>query len=251
MPNLSTADAIKLGATSVAAAYVGSTLVWPTGFDPLSIAGLEFWLDASDASAFTFASGTIVSQWNDKSGNARHVSQATGSLQPTRDTTQNSLYAVRFAGNDILSGSAVSTTTAHTTFIVFRDTGATFTSGHLGQYGRSRYDRAYNATGDLGYTRVGVANEVFGSAAATVGQGYNAWTWTHSASNSTLYKNGTSVYSGSSGNDDLTATAISIGGANSTFFLGVICEWLHYSATLGSTDRSAVESYLRTKWGTA
>lgn len=251
MPNLSTADAIKLGATSVAAAYVGSTLVWPTGFDPDSIAGLEFWLDASDAPSFTFASGTIVSQWNDKSGNSRHVSQGTGTRQPTRDTTQNGLYAVRFDGSDQLSGPSVSTTTAHTTFIVSKDTGGMFTSGHLGQYGRSRYDRAYNATGDLGYTRVGVANEVFGSGAATIGQGCNVWAWTHTASNSTLYKNGTSVYSGSSGNDDLTSTAISIGSANSTYFLGIICEWLHYSATLGSTDRSAVESYLRTKWGTA
>lgn len=222
-----------------------------TVFDPDSIAGLEFWLDASDAATFTFASGTIVSQWNDKSGNARHVSQATSTLQPTRDTTQNSLYAVRFDGGDRLDGSNVSMTTAHTTFIVFKDTGAQFNSGQLGRYGNGRYDRADNVTGDLGYTRLGVANEFFGSAAAARDQGCNAWTWYHTASNSTLYKNGTSVYSGSSGNDNTAAAALSIGAGNSTSFRGLICEWLHYSASLGSTDRSAVESYLRTKWGTA
>lgn len=220
-------------------------------FDPTTIAGLQFWLDASDAASFTFASGSIVSQWNDKSGNSRHVSQGTGTLQPTRDTTQNSLSAVRFDGADRLTGSNVSTTTAHTTFIVFSDTGGQFNSGNLGQYGQGRYDRANNTTGDLGYTRLGVANETFGSASGVVGAGCNTWTWTHTSGNSTLYKNGTSVYSGSSGGDNLSAAALHIGDSGVVPFRGFICEWLHYSATLGSTDRAAVEAYLRTKWGTA
>ena len=39
--------------------------------DPTSIANCQFWFDAADASTFTFSSGTVVSAWNDKSGNAR------------------------------------------------------------------------------------------------------------------------------------------------------------------------------------
>lgn len=35
MPNLSAADALKLGATNVTAAYYGSTLVWPLASGPL------------------------------------------------------------------------------------------------------------------------------------------------------------------------------------------------------------------------
>jgi len=41
----------------------------------------ELWLDASDGSTITHGSGSLVSQWDDKSGNGYHFSEAT--LQPT------------------------------------------------------------------------------------------------------------------------------------------------------------------------
>lgn len=59
-----------------------------SGFDPRSIAGLEFWLDAEDISTLTL-NDTTVSQWRDKSGNNRHVSQATASRQPTYSQSGN------------------------------------------------------------------------------------------------------------------------------------------------------------------
>jgi hypothetical protein len=40
------------------------------------------WLDASDSSTITASAGK-VSQWNDKSGNARNATQATSGLQPS------------------------------------------------------------------------------------------------------------------------------------------------------------------------
>lgn len=43
---------------------------------------LGLWLDASDATSIT-SSGGLVSQWNDKSGNARHAVQTSSSSQPT------------------------------------------------------------------------------------------------------------------------------------------------------------------------
>lgn len=43
---------------------------------------LAVWLDASDATSIT-SSGGLVSQWSDKSGNARHAVQATSSSRPT------------------------------------------------------------------------------------------------------------------------------------------------------------------------
>ena len=57
---------------------------------PLSFsAKLGLWLDASDTSSITAASGS-VSQWSDKSGNALHVVQATADKKPsTGSTTQN------------------------------------------------------------------------------------------------------------------------------------------------------------------
>ena len=44
-------------------------------------ASLALWLDADDASTITLNGGN-VSQWSDKSGNARHATQASASAQP-------------------------------------------------------------------------------------------------------------------------------------------------------------------------
>jgi hypothetical protein len=54
------------------------------------------WLDAADASTVTTVSGA-VSQWNDKSGNNRHVSQGTAGNRPVVATTSvNSLNTILF-----------------------------------------------------------------------------------------------------------------------------------------------------------
>ena len=68
-------------------------------FDPRSIAGLAAWYDASDASSlFQNSNGTTavsalndpVGRWSDKSGNARHLTQATNSQRPLyRPADQN------------------------------------------------------------------------------------------------------------------------------------------------------------------
>jgi hypothetical protein len=61
------------------------------------------WLDAADLRTITIATG--VSEWRDKSGNGRHVSQGTASQQPIYDTING---IVTFDGsNDFLSNAAV------------------------------------------------------------------------------------------------------------------------------------------------
>jgi hypothetical protein len=67
-------------------------------FVPTDIAGCQLWLDASDAS--TISIGTGVSQWDDKSGNARHATQGTGASQPSYILSEyNGLNTVRFNGS--------------------------------------------------------------------------------------------------------------------------------------------------------
>ena len=53
---------------------------------PAQIPGLALWLDAADASTITL-NGSDVSQWNDKSGNAYHLTQPTAALQPRYEAT--------------------------------------------------------------------------------------------------------------------------------------------------------------------
>lgn len=57
------------------------------------------WYDANDATTIT-ESGGAVSQWDDKSGNARHLTQATGSEQPITGTDFNGLNSITFDGSD-------------------------------------------------------------------------------------------------------------------------------------------------------
>jgi hypothetical protein len=51
-------------------------------FTPLSLSGLYQWFDAQDISTVTKDGSDYVTQWNDKSGNARHLTQ-TGTNGPT------------------------------------------------------------------------------------------------------------------------------------------------------------------------
>lgn len=59
---------------------------------------LELWLDAEDTSTITL-NGSNVTQWNDKSGNNRHATQATASNQPLLSTINNR-QALSFDGAD-------------------------------------------------------------------------------------------------------------------------------------------------------
>jgi hypothetical protein len=68
-------------------------------FDP-SYISTALWLDASDASTITLSSGA-VSQWSDKSGYARHATQATAGSRPV--VTANGLASksvITFDGSD-------------------------------------------------------------------------------------------------------------------------------------------------------
>jgi hypothetical protein len=69
------------------------------GFSPLELSP-ELWLDASDTSTITESSGS-VSEWRDRSGNARHFAQGTGINQPTTGSaTLNALNVITFDGSD-------------------------------------------------------------------------------------------------------------------------------------------------------
>jgi hypothetical protein len=64
----------------------------------------DLWFDAADASTITL-NGSTVSQWNDKSGNARNISQGTTANQPTYSSVNSEI--VFDGSNDILSNASV------------------------------------------------------------------------------------------------------------------------------------------------
>jgi hypothetical protein len=71
------------------------------GWTPANLTSTACWLDASDTSTITLVSGTNVSQWNDKSGNERHATQANGANQPTYISSgMNSLGLIDWDGSN-------------------------------------------------------------------------------------------------------------------------------------------------------
>jgi hypothetical protein len=71
-------------------------------FNPREIPGLQAWYDAADSASITLDAGR-VSQWSDKSGNARHATNTTsGSTQPSYSTAaRNGLNVLRFAAASV------------------------------------------------------------------------------------------------------------------------------------------------------
>ena len=95
-----------------------STGSW-VNFSPLAL-GPSMWLDAADTSTITASSGS-VSEWRDKSGNARDATQATSANQPTTAVnTQNGLNLLTFNGssNFFTTPSFTPPATGFSTFVV-------------------------------------------------------------------------------------------------------------------------------------
>jgi hypothetical protein len=235
--------------------------------------GLQLWLDASDAGSLydattggsLVAAGAAVARWEDKSGNGRHVSDA--SNQPTRQTAvRNGLDVIRFDGtNDILRTTGnfpLTGNAASSVFVVYRKTsntkGSVFGWGDagtlLGAWG-------YYEDGTVAALALGGGNQFNTTTLAN-----NTWAQmsvlkTAGAINATTTtrRNGSSIAASghSSTTPNITAQPFTVGrwsnydldGSSSTAFQGDIGEIIIYNAALSDTDRAAVESYLMTKWG--
>lgn len=71
-------------------------------FSPLSINDLAQWYDAADTSTISEVANAVT-QWDDKSGNANHATQAVAVDQPlTNQATINGLNTITFDGTDFL-----------------------------------------------------------------------------------------------------------------------------------------------------
>jgi hypothetical protein len=98
-------------------------------FDPTTVANMVAWYDASDASTITESSGNVT-QWDDKSGEANHMSPISTTIGVTSTRTINGLNAIDLQSN-ASHGGLTGTWTAGTLtiFIVFITDSAT--SGYL------------------------------------------------------------------------------------------------------------------------
>lgn len=225
---------------------------------PLLISGCQLWLDASDSGSIT-SDVNGVSQWNDKSGNARHATQSTNANKPAVQTNAfGSLSSVRFTtSNYMLTGNnyAVAQSTAMTIAVVVKPTATPSTWAHVmkrntsvsGQmqvvlsawYGQSGYviSAGKHAQSSV-EARGGAASSGVGKLlVATLTGSYTA----------SLYEDGSespATVNYSTQNGSSATVAWYLGDA----FAADYAEVIIYNSVLSSTDRDAVEAYLQAKW---
>lgn len=223
-------------------------------FSPADLAGLALWLDASDLSTITH-SGGAVSQWDDKSGNARHVTQGTASAQPTTGAaTQNGKNVLSFDGNDTLSrtGMSVALSNTYTKILVaspssgtddylwqLAESTATNQDSFITKYASKAYEQYVNGISTVRYT-VGAPGSTGANLVLTVRNG--------SAFSSRF--NGAASGSQTGSATVLNWASTYIGGSNAgNTMTGTFSEVLLYARVLSADEIASVESYLASKWG--
>jgi hypothetical protein len=240
------------------------------------VAGYSFWLDADDASTFTFSSSNVVSVWADKSGNANNATQSTVATQPTRESSVlNGKAVVRFNTTKLLKTGTQFGGQTQTVFMVI-NTASGIDSGTTGA-GSPLYSSLGQVTNlvaggmAFGNWTGGYSNERINWTVQTSGNATNGIAYTTANISSGGH---TLVFvTGSSGsgrdilldNSSLSLTAVSswtttnypgnydcIGNTDSATdgFKGDIAELIFYPSQLSSGDITSVNNYLKTKWGT-
>ena len=212
--------------------------------------GLILWLDSSDDSSFSYSSGTLVSQWRDKSGLNNHANQSTAANQPTRNSSTNSRKTVTFDGtNDSLSTSnSLDLSVTHTIFAIASQTTGTEDAGlvsinnslnngltlHNGSTYYAYYgDGGKYATSSITTSTTYIFTKVFKGTSSTTRQ---------------VYLNGTSATTtGVIANSD--ASGVIRLGQQSTYLNGKIAEVIIFNRELTATELKQVHTYLGQKWG--
>jgi len=222
---------------------------------PLSISGCKIWFDAADSASIT-KSGTTVTSWSNKSGNASATTG--GGTVSINQAYQNGISSVRFpAGTNYLSVGAVTFSTQYRSVFMVATLPAASTPGP------SFFNSLF---GDY-------VSGQFGAYSTTVGLGYNGYTGLL-ASPSGFFGT-TSLVSICAGSTDqgifingiaqtLTTnnvtgpfwatgatTSLTLGGGSTSTTTGTldIYEIMQYDGTVTASQRQSVENYLMGKWG--
>lgn len=220
------------------------------------------WLDSNDSSTIT-QSGGVVSQWDDKSGNARHLSQATPALRPTYDATGfNSLPTIQasssllstnvnvsgFSGGASLWGVAAATMESTTP-----GNGRLFSFGQFGV--NNDYDSALRAAFIL---RTGSSNAIYAyrvNPKSTANVSLNTPSIFGSVFNGTdhiAYVDGTAASAVSSTGNFTSAPILGLFRDNApgsgALWVGKCSEFILGDTTLSAADRERIEGYLAHKW---
>ncbi len=224
------------------------------------------WHDASDTSTITHVSNS-VSQWNDKSGNARHATQGTALNQPITNTrTINGLNVIDFDGTNhsfTISSMQSTFTNAEYSFFVINasdDNVATSAGMHMwaSMTGGSRRGGFRNTAAGSGLHRsleilqTGIVADRNAVGAADYTQHFMAGRV--GTADSFLNVDGNQVAAGAGATFGTSPNGYfygrsAVSGSNG-FFNGVLCECAFFEGVLTNAEIAQLRSYSISKWAT-
>jgi hypothetical protein len=254
---------------------------WPASMPlPLSISGLQLWLDASDSATMfdattggsLVAADGAVARWEDKSGNGLHATQSDSGFRPVRKAAiQGGKDVLRFDGSDDqLSAANVFTATSDYT-VFFVGVGKSINNGGRAFVSLSTTSEATNGYFHYIYrddisnksrvfftTNAETANSSNDTASSISYNAFHMMSAVHSATNRQWWINGSSqgTANASSGSAAFSSAQLRVGwyysgiSPNNVYGLdGDICEIIIYNSALSDANRALVENYLIAKWG--
>lgn len=235
-----------------------ATAVNAAGVDPATLSPTA-WFRADSLPA-TIANGGVISQWSDVSGNNRHLTQATGSKQPTlRFGVLNERPVVRFDGTDDGFDSSVALSAIlgangrGTVFAVYKiDVDASGLDVIWADTTTKAALYVDNTTPTLNALNDDGTQDV---ANRTTTRGvFHIGIWMQDGTNvSAGHDNANTAGLGqtASGNTSSLAGNMNVGYlANTNFLKGDIAEIIIFNSALSEENRRRVEKYLVNKYGT-
>lgn len=233
---------------------------------PARLSNLSLWLDAADASTITLNVST-VSQWNDKSGNSRNVTQATGAAQPTYLASGlHGRPSVQFAAGDFMGTATgfgaqtqrhVFTVNTYATALV--DYQYVWSTANLTSTTGSGFIPRTPAAGDDWLADdifalsngFGVSQNPRYIATRTQSTAFNIYQVALGNTESTIRINGTAnasprVQTLANFPADTSAFQLS---KSTQSLQGELSEIVYVDGNLSATDRQRIEGYLAWKWG--
>lgn len=223
----------------------------------------DVWLDSeigvySDAGTTPAVDSDPVQQWEDQSGNGRHVTQLTLSIKPTYKTgIIGSKPVLRFDGGDYLQGTWVATNTPFRLFVVSQvsNTSQPQFNTYFASYGISPPAKSFQV--DFGasaeWRSLHTLNAGSGFAEPTIGTPVTDPVIMEVHGNGSgiqVYLNGVA---GGSAADPTNGTfgnfAVGRNRGVSSFLVGDIAEVILYGTDLSNSNADSVRSYLSNKYG--
>jgi hypothetical protein len=228
-----------------------------SNFSPNQISGCYLWLDASTSNNFTFSSGSNISTWIDRSGNAY---TATAGNSPRYDSI-NKRVVFASASSHYMSNLAAPLNLAQRSFFfVIQELTNTNVCGIMPIIPNPTTGTDYQTTngmtiegntGVLFFANGGLYNN---KAVASVPLAKGIYGETFASSSGLAYVNGTPGTSSNSSFSFGTSAGYGLGGrwANSMqgpFFNGYFHEVVVFNNAVSTSNRQIIEGYLAWKWG--